>query len=398
MAVGDDINKSGDDSNKKHDDIGSSFELNLSIIDTLYLHPNDTGGSPIQFDAIINLPPGTCDAAKDFEKHNQLIKLMQFLMGLDESYLAIKSNILTREPLPLVKAAFAVVSDEESHRNATSVGATKPTASAFTTKTFDYKRSLLDILLVMLKGTLMPIPDMFSNNASADVNSNNTNTDTRNRNSPVSLSNEQISRLMSLLNDSGVFSANANMADYYSRAVWVYMLKGKDDVYDSIVSFVQMIPSSMLRVVSYKGCYHKNFFDNENPKRPNDDGKVSYYDDCTELSSDSQNDNDSRLTFIDESTHLEGNLSDETYLVGNFYENIKFNSESVDLPVNAIRMSSRQTKLSTGLNDFIVEGKVKYGVERVVNSNLSFDKFSFASSLNKSIEPTCYKDAILDDN
>ncbi|GKC85879.1 hypothetical protein Tco_1141596, partial [Tanacetum coccineum] len=65
---------------------------------------------------------------------------MQFLMGLDESYLAIKSNILTREPLPLVKVAFAVVSDEESHRNATSVGATKPTASAFTTKTFDYKR------------------------------------------------------------------------------------------------------------------------------------------------------------------------------------------------------------------------------------------------------------------
>ncbi|GJV90668.1 ribonuclease H-like domain-containing protein [Tanacetum coccineum] len=29
--------------------------------------------------------------------------------------------------------------------------------------------------------------------------------------------------------------------DDFSRAVWVYMLKGKDDVYDSIVSFVQMI-------------------------------------------------------------------------------------------------------------------------------------------------------------
>ncbi|GKF47802.1 ribonuclease H-like domain-containing protein [Tanacetum coccineum] len=49
--------------------------------------------------------------------------------------------------------------------------------------------------------------------------------------------------------------------------------------------------------------------------------------------------------------------------------------------------------------DFIVEGKVKYGVERVVSySNLNFDNFSFASSLKKSIKPTCYKDAILDSN
>ncbi|GKF84750.1 ribonuclease H-like domain-containing protein [Tanacetum coccineum] len=62
-------------------------------------------------------------------------------------------------------------------------------------------------------------------------------------------------------------------------------------------------------------------------------------------------------------------------------------------------MSSRQTKLSASLNDFIIEGKVKYGVKKVVNySNLSADNYSFASSLNKSIEPTCYKDIILDSN
>ncbi|GJS30311.1 ribonuclease H-like domain-containing protein [Tanacetum coccineum] len=46
MAVTSDVSKSGDDTNK-HIDIGSSFELNLSFGDTLYLHPNDTGGSPI---------------------------------------------------------------------------------------------------------------------------------------------------------------------------------------------------------------------------------------------------------------------------------------------------------------------------------------------------------------
>ncbi|GKE09037.1 ribonuclease H-like domain-containing protein, partial [Tanacetum coccineum] len=37
-----------DNSNKKGDkSIGSSSELNLSFGDSLYLHPNDTGGSPI---------------------------------------------------------------------------------------------------------------------------------------------------------------------------------------------------------------------------------------------------------------------------------------------------------------------------------------------------------------
>ncbi|GKB91118.1 putative retrotransposon gag domain, retrotransposon copia-like protein [Tanacetum coccineum] len=70
-----------------------------------------------QFDAIVSLLACTCEAAEHFEKHNQLIKLMQFLMGLYDNYLAIKSNILTREPLPLVNVAFAIVSGEESHRN-----------------------------------------------------------------------------------------------------------------------------------------------------------------------------------------------------------------------------------------------------------------------------------------
>ncbi|GJY17391.1 putative transcription factor interactor and regulator CCHC(Zn) family protein [Tanacetum coccineum] len=266
MAVTDDVNKSGDNANK-HDDIGSSFKLNLSFSDTLYLHPNDTSGSPNvtnkltsienykmwsiamtfvlrnhnklgfvngsckrdnsnpglanqwdmcnsivvtwilnslspdlfagaiyiyaktasemwndlkeiydkvdgsimfnlhksinslsqsgaplaeyynnlnslwkQFNAMISLPPRTCEAAKHFEKHNQLIKLMQFLMGLDESYLAIRSIILTRKTLPLVKAAVAIISSEESHRNVTSIRATKPASTAFVAKTYDNKR------------------------------------------------------------------------------------------------------------------------------------------------------------------------------------------------------------------------------------------------------------------
>ena len=69
-----------------------------------------------QFDALIQLPRCTCHAAEDFKKHSQLMKLMQFLMGLDDSYMQIRSNILARDPLPDVKGAFAIISSEESHR------------------------------------------------------------------------------------------------------------------------------------------------------------------------------------------------------------------------------------------------------------------------------------------
>ncbi|GJV99825.1 ribonuclease H-like domain-containing protein [Tanacetum coccineum] len=145
------------------------------------------------FDAMIYLPTCTCDATKDLEKHNQLIKLMQFLMGLDDSYLAIRSNILGRETLPLVKQAFAIISSEESHRNTTSYVTTKPTA----TRNFNAK------------------PTVANNaSASADVLAKNSDTDNKTSNSPVSLTSDQLSRLMNLLNDNGVSSANSNMGGH----------------------------------------------------------------------------------------------------------------------------------------------------------------------------------------
>ncbi|GJT75123.1 ribonuclease H-like domain-containing protein [Tanacetum coccineum] len=70
-----------------------------------------------------------------------------------------------------------------------------------------------------------------------------------------------------------------------------------------------------------------------------------------------------------------------------------------ELSANTVRRSSRQTKLPSSLNDFIIEGKVKYGVERVVNyANLSLANYCFISALNKSIEPTCYEEVVLDSN
>ncbi|GKC01982.1 ribonuclease H-like domain-containing protein [Tanacetum coccineum] len=42
----------------------------------------------------------SCDASKELGLHQQLMKLMQFLMGLDDCYQPVRSFILTRDPLP----------------------------------------------------------------------------------------------------------------------------------------------------------------------------------------------------------------------------------------------------------------------------------------------------------
>lgn len=69
-----------------------------------------------QFDIVVQLPSCYCQASKGFNDFSQLIKLMQFLMGLDDVYQPVRTNMLTREPLPTVKTAFSIISREESHR------------------------------------------------------------------------------------------------------------------------------------------------------------------------------------------------------------------------------------------------------------------------------------------
>ncbi|GKE17895.1 putative RNA-directed DNA polymerase, partial [Tanacetum coccineum] len=94
-----------------------------------------------QYNAMISLRACTCKAAKHYENNANQIKLMQFLMGLDDVYQPIRSNILTTEPLPLMKTTFAVISEEESHRNVTSIGSASkvPFATAFAAKGYDNK-------------------------------------------------------------------------------------------------------------------------------------------------------------------------------------------------------------------------------------------------------------------
>ncbi|GKE40982.1 ribonuclease H-like domain-containing protein [Tanacetum coccineum] len=69
-----------------------------------------------EFDALTKLPDCTCEARNEVVDHGKLMKLMQFLIGLDDVYQPIRSSILTRKILPEAKDAFVIISREESHR------------------------------------------------------------------------------------------------------------------------------------------------------------------------------------------------------------------------------------------------------------------------------------------
>ncbi|GKA84189.1 putative RNA-directed DNA polymerase [Tanacetum coccineum] len=58
----------------------------------------------------------TFTQSEKLKSHNQFIRLMQFLMDLDDVFSNVRSNILITEPLPDVKYAFATLSRDESYK------------------------------------------------------------------------------------------------------------------------------------------------------------------------------------------------------------------------------------------------------------------------------------------
>ncbi|GJY23649.1 ribonuclease H-like domain-containing protein [Tanacetum coccineum] len=432
-----------------------------------------------------------------FEKHNQLIRLMQFFMGLDENYLVIKSNILTREPLSLVKAAFAIVSGKESYRNITFTSSTKPTATAFVAKTFDKKRfnnnnnnkgsssnsnnrgpnpnlkctncnkigHTVDRYFEIVVYPAWYVKRTFNSN-SRPVTSTNATVDPNSNNSSSSATSNSfdvvdISNLGLTVGHPNEYTVSLQSVHNLSRDNKLFV--GFDEILDVLKSTLNLdiqtktattltdhlcdicnkakqtrepfslsdhksskiglsgIPSSMLSGKSpyffvyghdpslshfrVFGCLCYATILNNHDKfssRLNDEGRVSSNDNGTKLSPDeNQGNDDSGATSMDETnnTHPEGTFPNETDFINDFYEHSELNSDVEELPANTVRRSSRQTKLPSSLNDFIIEGKVKYGVERVVNyANLSPPNYCFISALNKSIEPTCYEEVVLDSN
>ncbi|GJS62430.1 hypothetical protein Tco_0657214 [Tanacetum coccineum] len=319
-----------------------------------------------EYDAMIELPKCVCNASECFKKHNLLLKLMQFLMGLDDSYMQIRSSILSREVLPDVRSAYATISSEESHRVIVGSIAGENQHMTYTDKELD---NVFDISHLRIK--------MGHPNGTKAYISKIENLRAKQTREPFPLS------------------------DYTSK---------------SLGDLVHLDLWGPYRVISYEGfsdsinvfqdVNHINFFEFEYPTIPNDDERVA--NDLNKGKSDSNsssvsgsnintvdfpvdsgNDADSNDELV--ATHnekvatLEENVSSE----GNLDQNP---STSHDVQ-NVIR-SSRQSVFPRNYNDFVVESKVKYGLEKYVGySKLNYENYCFVTQLNKTREPKTYFEA-----
>uniref|UniRef100_A0A803QH13 Polyprotein n=1 Tax=Cannabis sativa TaxID=3483 RepID=A0A803QH13_CANSA len=67
------------------------------------------------------LPVCNCGAMKIVQEYQEEDKVMEFLIGLNESYGAVRSQILMQDPLPAVNKAYASVIQEERQRSITAI-------------------------------------------------------------------------------------------------------------------------------------------------------------------------------------------------------------------------------------------------------------------------------------
>ena len=64
-----------------------------------------------------DMPVCTCGAIKQSEEREQRSKVMQFLMGLNDSYSAIRGQILLMQPLPTIGKIYSMILQEEKQRD-----------------------------------------------------------------------------------------------------------------------------------------------------------------------------------------------------------------------------------------------------------------------------------------
>nr|GEW42670.1 hypothetical protein [Tanacetum cinerariifolium] len=181
------------------------------------------------------------------------------------------------------------------------------------------------------------------------------------------------------------------VVDDYTRAVWVYLIKSKDEIpnddervandlnkgkSDSISSFKDSEVEKNNSTKVFQDVNHINFFDIEYPKIPNDDERVANdlnkgksdsssssvsgsNINTTDFPVDSRNDADSSNGLVATQNEKVATLEENVFSGGNLDQNPSSSQE-----VQKVRRSSRQSVFSRNYNDFVVESKVKYGTEK----------------------------------
>lgn len=69
-----------------------------------------------EYDSIMPPPSCTCSRSREFFEHLQHQRMLQFLMGLNDSYSQVRSHILLLSQLPSINQAYAMISQDESQK------------------------------------------------------------------------------------------------------------------------------------------------------------------------------------------------------------------------------------------------------------------------------------------
>nr|XP_025883823.1 uncharacterized protein LOC112940259 [Solanum lycopersicum] len=73
-----------------------------------------------EFDALMPCPSCSCTESKKYMEHFDYQRLVQFLMGLNDSYSQSSNQIMMMTPIPSINKAYAMILSEESRRSLTS--------------------------------------------------------------------------------------------------------------------------------------------------------------------------------------------------------------------------------------------------------------------------------------
>ncbi|XP_038995860.1 uncharacterized protein LOC120153902 isoform X2 [Hibiscus syriacus] len=69
-----------------------------------------------EYHALVPLSACNCEVSQQNSKHIAQQRLLQFLMGLNDTYSAIRSQVLLMQPLPNVNQAYSMIVQEEAQR------------------------------------------------------------------------------------------------------------------------------------------------------------------------------------------------------------------------------------------------------------------------------------------
>nr|GEW08725.1 ribonuclease H-like domain-containing protein [Tanacetum cinerariifolium] len=199
----------------------------IDQFDPMYLHSNDTNDvflgqvfskNAKNYDSLVNLPDCTCANSDKLKEHNQLLKLMQFLMGLNEVYASIRSIILTTDLIPDVRGALL------PYLEMSLIGV----PSLILCLRLEMVILLLWLGLITGCFELIGYPHNFKKNIGPNKSSASNNVVSGNKDQSHTFTDDQYKRLMSLISEKyGSSSITANIAVYLGYQVsllYVYSL------------------------------------------------------------------------------------------------------------------------------------------------------------------------------